>query len=146
MDISCAGKNGFKIKGKMATCLIDNGAVVLEGENSFKITDPGEYEVGGVSVIGVQDQQGKIYVIEMDGIRTALLDNPTDKLSEKQIEEIGPVDIAIIPKLNSELVTQIDPWVILCETGSESPAVGKYSITADKLPTETTTVVLERKS
>ncbi len=145
MDISTISKSGYKIKGKSASVLFENGQIILEGEKPFKITDPGEYEVGGVSVIGVQDVEGKIYIVELDGMRVGILDKITHKLTELQVEDIGPVDIAIFPVLNAEVATQVDPWVILCETGSDTPAIPKYSVTADRLPTETTTVVLERK-
>jgi hypothetical protein len=146
MDIFTVGKSGFKIKGKSAVAVVDHGEVVLEREKPFKITEPGEYEVSGISVIGVQDETGKIYVIEMDNLRIAYLENINHKLTEKQIEEIGPVDIAICPVLNSDLLTQVDSWVIICETGSDVIPVPRYSVTLDKLPTETTTVVLERKA
>jgi hypothetical protein len=145
MDISTTGKSGYKIKSKNSSVLFENGQIVLDGQPPFKISEPGEYEVGGVSVIGVQDPEGKIFVVELDGMRTAFLDKVTHKLTELQVEEIGPVDIAVLPNLVAEVATQVDSWVILCETGAETPAVPKYSVTADKLPTETTTVVLERK-
>jgi hypothetical protein len=61
------------------------------------------------------------------------------------VEEIGPVDIALLETANPELTGQIDPWIMVVEKGSDLIAVPKLSITADKLPTETQTVVLERK-
>lgn len=145
MDITTLGRAGYRLKGKNASVSVENGRVVVDRDKPFEISAPGEYEVGGVSVVGVDDPNGKIYVVELDGLRTAFLMDVTTKLSEGQVEEIGPVDIAVIPVLNPELATQVDPWVIICEKGSESPPIAKYSVTSDKLPTETQTVILDRR-
>jgi hypothetical protein len=146
MDIATLGGTGYKIKGKNAVVLVEDGKVKIDREKPFVIDSPGEYEVSDVSVIGIQDSVGSVYVIEADNLRICVLTGIGEKLNQEQVEEIGSIDIAVLPKLNLEVVKQVDPWVVLTETTSpDTTAVAKYSITSDKLPTEIQTVVLERK-
>lgn len=91
-------------------------AVVLATEARFGlhsddtklyIEGPGEYEVGEVSVKGIRatrhidteadEPLSTIYRLEIGELRIAIIGNITPKLSEDQLEEIGVVDILIIP-------------------------------------------------
>ncbi len=107
----------------------------IEGmpEESFLIKGPGEYEVKGVSIRGIQSfhdkSQGRdrglntIYVIKMEDMVLAHLgDFGEDRLSEEQIEKIGDVDVLMIPiggtytinyKEAVEVISQIEPKVII---------------------------------
>ncbi|KKU02926.1 MAG: hypothetical protein UX99_C0031G0004 [Candidatus Amesbacteria bacterium GW2011_GWB1_47_26] len=123
MDITFS-KREFKIKGK--TGVVSVGERVKVNEN-FVIDQPGEYEVGGVSVIGLV---GGGYVVEMDGLRLC---------TATKSAEAGAIDIALLPEVDAEVVKQIDPWVVVT-TGKEG--VAKYTISRDKLPTELTTIWL----
>lgn len=147
MEISTVGVSGFRLKGKNSHVQIDRGVVSIGNDKPFKIDAPGEYEVGGVSVIGINDaNDAKIYVVEMDGVRIAVLGKIEGKLTDIQIEDMGSIDILLCTAPTPETTSQIDPWVIVTETAPEGSAkVSKYLVTADKLPTETTTVILERK-
>jgi L-ascorbate metabolism protein UlaG (beta-lactamase superfamily) len=108
-----------------------NAAGLVEG-NPFMVTGPGEYEVGGVSVIGVatwhDEQNGQergmntVYVIEMDGLRVAHLGDLGHGFSQQQLEELGSIDVALVPvggyytidaKKAAEVVKQLDPWVVI---------------------------------
>ncbi len=98
----------------------------------FVIDGPGEFEVGGVSVVGIplfhDDKHGEdrgantAFVIEMDGLRVAHLGDLGHKLSESELEEIGSIDIALVPvggtytigaKQAKEVVSQIDPSYVI---------------------------------
>lgn len=71
------------------------------------ISGPGEYEVMGISMVGIpsfhDDKKGAvrgkntIYVIEADGLRIAHLGDLGHKLTEKILEQMGSVDILMIP-------------------------------------------------
>jgi L-ascorbate metabolism protein UlaG (beta-lactamase superfamily) len=74
----------------------------------LKIIDgPGEYEVSGVSVIGLptfhDDKKGElrgkntVYVIEMDDMKIVHLGDIGHKFSEEELEELGTVDVLMIP-------------------------------------------------
>jgi L-ascorbate metabolism protein UlaG (beta-lactamase superfamily) len=110
----------------------DHNKVEKVKGNPFVIDGPGEYEVGGVSVIGVatfhDDKMGAdrglntIYVIEIDGLRLVHTGDLGHKLNDEQLEDIGSVDVAMVPvggeftldaKQAGEVVRQLDPWVVI---------------------------------
>lgn len=80
----------------------------LDGSGArLSIEGPGEYEVADFSLKGVAAIRhidtsadglvATIYRIEVGDVRIGLLGNITDKLSEEQMEELGVLDILIIP-------------------------------------------------
>ncbi|OGM11501.1 hypothetical protein A2Z22_00430 [Candidatus Woesebacteria bacterium RBG_16_34_12] len=96
------------------------------------IDGPGEYEMGGVSIIGIPtyhdnkkgELRGKntVYIIEMDGLRIAHLGDLGQKFSEKKYEILGNIDILMIPvggvyTIGSseavEIVREIEPTIII---------------------------------
>jgi len=110
----------------------DHNAVNLIKGNPFIIWEPGEYEIKGVSILGYpsfhDSQKGQergentIYLIEMDGLRICHLGDLGEDLNEEKLEEIGAVDILMIPvggyytiepKRAAELVTKIEPLIVL---------------------------------
>ena len=158
MEITYFGHAAFKIKGKNSTVVVDpygekvgrfpkdveanmvlithphfdHNAVEKVGGKPFVVSGPGEYEVGGVSVIGIptwhDNQAGKergentVYVVEMDGLRLAHVGDLGHKLAEGQLEEMGSVDIAFVPvggtytidaKEAVEVIKQLDPWIVV---------------------------------
>ena len=110
----------------------DHNASNQVGGNPFIISGPGEYEVKGVSVFGINSfhdaKLGKelgfntIYVIETEGLRICHLGDLGETLSDKQLEEINGVDILMVPvggiwTLNPEqalsIVSAIEPSIVL---------------------------------
>ena len=108
-----------------------NNAEALRGE-PFIINTPGEYEVKGVMIQGIEtfhdDKNGAerganiIYRIEMDGIAIAHLGDLGHILSDEQLAELGVIDILMIPvggkytidaKTAVEIVTQIEPRIVI---------------------------------
>lgn len=84
-----------------------NNTKAIGGE-PFIIDGPGEYETKGVSINGISSfhdekkgeerGQNTIYLIEMDNIRVCHMgDFGQEKLSDRQLESIGQVDVLIIP-------------------------------------------------
>src|SRR2546427_249399 len=82
----------------------------LEGANpeAFVIQNPGEYEKQGIAVRGILSYHDKnrgkerglntIYVIKSEDVRICHLgDLGQDKLTDQQVEQIGDVDILMIP-------------------------------------------------
>jgi hypothetical protein len=92
-------------------------------EKVFVIDNPGEYEVGGVFVLGIKGEKSTIYIITMDGLRLVFLGGLSEKLTDKQIEEIDGVDVLFLPvgdkeialeaKKAAEITTQIEPKVVI---------------------------------
>ncbi len=160
MDIYWYGQSCFKIKGKTASVVIDpfdpekfglklpkelEGQVVLATHqhpdhnnanavsgNPLIIEGPGEYEISGVSVVGVRTnhdasggtERGKntLYHITMDGIDIVHVGDLGHVLAEEQTSEIDNVDILMIPvggnyTIDSEtaakVVAQLEPKIII---------------------------------
>lgn len=135
MDINWYGQSCFRIKGKNASIVIDpfdpettglklpkdmeaqvllsthshhnhNNISAISG-NPLIISGPGEYEISGVSVVGVgsyhDDSEGTergkntIYRILIDGINVVHLGDLGHVLSEEQLAQIDATDILLIP-------------------------------------------------
>ena len=98
----------------------------------FSAEMPGEYEIAGAVIHGVaarahMDKEGEhsavIYTVEADDIKVAIFGHVYPELSEDQLEQIGLVDIAIIPVGNSgytldgagalQVIKQIEPKVVI---------------------------------
>lgn len=104
----------------------------LNNENArLNIEGPGEYGIADFDISGIAakrhlDADGKastIYRIEAGEFRVALLGNIYEKLTEQQLEEIGLIDILIIPVGGNgytldatgaaNLTRQIDPKIVV---------------------------------
>ena len=101
--------------------------------NPFLIESPGEYETKGVYVKGVQgfhdDSQGKekgkvvFYIIEVENIKICHLSDIGQKeLTSEQIDQIGNIDILMIPvggvytldaKQAANIISQIEPKIVI---------------------------------
>lgn len=117
----------------------------------LNIEGPGEYEVREVSIKGIRavrhidsesdEPISTIYRIEIGEIRIAVLGNISPKLSEEQLEEIGVVDIVIIPiggngytldaTSAATIVRQIDPRVVIPVHYADTSI--KYEVPQDNL-------------
>jgi len=103
----------------------EDAKLVIEG--------PGEYGIADFDIRGVAAQRhldteadpktSTIYRIETGDIRAAVIGNIYEKLSEDQLEEIGIVDVLVIPVGGSgytldatgaaSLTRQIDPKIVI---------------------------------
>lgn len=135
MDIYYLGHSAFKLQGKNASILTDptessvtglkfpkisadivtvshtqhsdHKSVELVSDVKKVISGPGEYEIGGISVIGISsfhdDKKGALrgkntlYVIEIDGLRVVHLGDLGHTLAEKTLSQMGDIDVLIIP-------------------------------------------------
>lgn len=110
----------------------DHNAIDKIGAKPFIISGPGEYEVKGISVIGVSSYHDEnngtergmntMFVIEVDGLRVGHLGDLGHKLSQGQLEELGSIDVLLLPiggkytidaKQAAEVLRQVDPWVVI---------------------------------
>jgi L-ascorbate metabolism protein UlaG (beta-lactamase superfamily) len=150
-------------------------------ETAFAVDSPGEYEARQVLVTGVRtfrddakgEQRGKgtAFVVELDGLHTVHLGDIGHLLTEEEIGDIGPVDIACVPvggALNAtrtaELIAKLDPKLVVAmpicpddadcadavakffhEMGGDPTAQAKLSVSISTLPQETTTVLLDSR-
>ncbi|HEY0443149.1 MAG TPA: MBL fold metallo-hydrolase [Candidatus Limnocylindrales bacterium] len=168
-----------KAKGKRSR----DGKTVLPTslEDAFVLDGPGEYEVRDVLVTGVRTFRDEAngtdggkqtaFVVELDGMHTIHLGEIGHLLTQEELADVGPVDVACVPvggKLTAtkaaELIAQLDPRIVVpmpvcddeadCrealakffhEMGSEPVTQSKLSVSPSQLPSETTAVMLESR-
>ena len=119
----------------------------------LEIEGPGEYGVADFDIKGVAAQRhlddsnaellSTIYRIEVGDVRIGLLGNIYEKLSETQLEELGVIDILVLPvggngyTLDATgaagLVRQIDPKVVIPVHYADDAL--KYEVPQDTLET-----------
>lgn len=99
---------------------------------SRRITGPGEYEIGGVFITGVQtDSNGKknvekprntLYVFDYDGLNVAHLGDLRQVPTQSEVEALGTVHIALVPVgggngLNAakaaEVISLLEPNIVI---------------------------------
>lgn len=104
---------GFKLgktSGNIVTVSHDhddhNNFEIVDGE-PIVINGPGEYEIKGVAITGMptfhDDVEGKergknvVYVFDAEELRICHLGDLGHELSDKQINELGDIDVLLIP-------------------------------------------------
>ena len=127
MDIQFFGANCVALTIKQARVLIDDNLADLGGKSPAKAGDialftmvhadpkqeakimidqPGEYEVSGVSVYGIaarahideaSQKNATMYKLVIDDLRILVTGHIYPELTDKQLEQIGMIDIMIIP-------------------------------------------------
>lgn len=99
---------------------------------SHQIVNPGEYEIGGVFITGVQtDANGKkaaekprntLYVFDFDGLTVAHLGDLRQALTQSEVEALGTVNVLLVPVgggngLNAakaaEVISLIEPDIVI---------------------------------
>ncbi len=97
-----------------------------------QVKGPGEYEIGGVMIIGMptfhDGEKGKtkgkntIYLIEIDDISVCHLGDLGHVLTAEQAEELGDIDVLLVPvggvsTINAsgaaEVVRQLEPKIVV---------------------------------
>lgn len=106
--------------------LCDDTAVTREDHNLL-LTGPGEYEVGGIFIVGVPMQsRGQptvtAFVFEMEGLAVCHLGLPWQVPSAAQIENLGDIDVLLLPvggpdrigvQAVSDLASELEPKVLI---------------------------------
>src|SRR3990172_1056499 len=158
MEINWLGHSCFRIKGAHTTVITDpyspNSGYSLgkqtariitvshqHPEHSFvsgiggeprQVKGPGEYEIGGVMIIGMptfhDGEKGKtkgkntVYLIRIDDISICHLGDLGHVLTAEQAEELGDIDVLLIPvggvsTINAsraaEVVRQLEPKIVI---------------------------------
>lgn len=152
MELTYYGANCLRIVAKKAQIVVDDNLAQLGLKSVTKPTDislrtfeniprpkshfdahmPGEYEISGVVIHGVSarahmDNEDKksatIYTITADDMKVCVLGHIYPGLSEEQLEQIGTIDIAVIPVGDSgytmdgigalKVIKQIEPKVVI---------------------------------
>ncbi len=99
------------------------------GNNPFLIADPGEYEVKGVFVNGIQDQKAGegaerpvLYRIFSEGMSVAFLGQLHRKPTDMELEGLGNIDILLLPvgggdafdaEMAADVISLVEPRVVI---------------------------------
>ncbi len=158
MEITWLGHSCFRIKGRQTTVITDpyspnlgyslgkptadivtvshqhEGHSYIQGVdgNLRVVSGPGEYEIGGVLIIGIATfhddargaRRGKntVYLMEIDEVSVCHLGDLGHTLTVEQVEELGDVDVLLLPvggvsTINAptaaEVVRQLEPKVVV---------------------------------
>jgi len=108
-DHMSVGGSALNLRGEIVTISSDdpghNYVVAVKGRKRV-ITGPGEYEIGGVFITGVNIEGRKPasgegrntqYVFDYNGVTVAHLGNLLRVPSQTRIEALGEVNIALVP-------------------------------------------------
>lgn len=147
-DHTAIGYSALKLKADIVTVSHDapghNNLDAVKGV-AHTITGPGEFEIGGVFITGVQtDGVGKkaggprntLYVFDYDGITVAHLGDLRQVPSQSEVEALGTVNVALVPvgggsSLNAakaaEVVSLLEPNLVI-PMHYATPAVKKISL------------------
>ena len=131
-DSAVAGYNPLKLKAEIVTIscndLAHNNARLVKGD-PYVIDGPGEYEIGGVFIMGMQTRKvdaalprNTLYVFDFGGLTVAHLGQLNQVPSQSAIEELGTVHIALVPvgdgtSLNAskaaEVISMLEPNIVI---------------------------------
>ncbi len=134
-DHTVIGYGPLKLKADIVTVSHDapghNNTDAVKG-TSHILDGPGEFEIGGVFITGVQtDAAGKkskdvlrntLYVFDYDGITVAHLGDLKNVPSQAEVEALGTVNVALVPVgggggLNAakaaEVVSLLEPNLVI---------------------------------
>ena len=158
VEITWLGHSCFRIKGSQVSIVTDpyspdlgyslgkpvanivteshqhpshNYAEGVGGEPKL-VRGPGEYEIGGVLIIGIatfhDDEKGSvrgkntIYLMEVDGVSICHLGDLGHVLTTEQVEELGDVDVLLLPvggvstidaSMAAEVIRQLEPQAVI---------------------------------
>jgi L-ascorbate metabolism protein UlaG (beta-lactamase superfamily) len=137
-DSKVVGYDALKLRSDIVTVSHDapghSNTDAVKG-TSHIIDGPGEFEIGGVFITGVQADSGSgkkkakenaarntIYVFDYDGITVAHLGDLTETPTQTEIESLGTVNVVLVPVgggggLNAakaaEVISVIEPNLVI---------------------------------
>jgi L-ascorbate metabolism protein UlaG (beta-lactamase superfamily) len=150
--LSIIGLKDTSVKGAVELLTEDRFAV-NDSDVDLLINGPGEYGVSGFDIQGIpaqrcidNDSEGKkstIYRVEIGDARIGIIGNISNKLSDDQLEQLGVLDILIIPvggngytldAINAiNLIKMIDPKIVI-PVHYADPSLN-YEVPQDELKT-----------
>jgi len=160
MIVTYLGKDKVKIKTREANVVITSETVDIDG---FVIDSPGEYERKNIFVESPFDQP-RVYKMLVEDV-TLLYVGKTEKINNKQIEQLDGIDLLFLPcgeensmKLKDalELSATLDPGIImpilygdvevLKKEGIEGEITKSAKISKSSLPQEDNIIIILEKS
>ena len=120
MDIARIAENKYRIKVKRGVAVVNVGVdVEIQGtvnKTPFVITQPGEYEVEGISVFAYQTGETLTSVIHVEDLKVLAA---ASELSDSLIDDLDTIDVVIVntDKMNSKasvsMIGKIEPSCVV---------------------------------
>lgn len=172
MEITLLENNALKIRGKKASLVVDpkkgvgkqtaDAILLLKGEefdparvDEYRVVvkEPGEYEVGGIKLTGVGEEDSMFYNLNVDNLSMVLANTSTLSKFKEIITEPKVAILNADSEVDAEDITAIEPRVVLLygeyakeavkSLGKEdAQATKKFSQAKETLPEETQIVWL----
>lgn len=134
-DYSKVGYDPLKFKADIVTISHDkpghNHLAAVKGCEHI-ITGPGEYEIGGVFVTGIQtngfakkstdEPRNTLYLIDYNGVNVLHLGGMDRVPSQTEVEALGPINVLLVPvgggqSLNAskaaEVISMLEPNIVI---------------------------------
>jgi L-ascorbate metabolism protein UlaG (beta-lactamase superfamily) len=131
-----AGYSPLKLRGDIITIShesANHNFVSAVKEKSHVITGPGEYEIGGVFITGIQtngltkatehEPRNTLYLFDYNGVTVLHLGDITKVPSQTEVEALGPINVVLVPvgggadSLNAakaaEVVSLLEPNIVI---------------------------------
>ncbi len=134
-DHTVVGYEKLNLKGDIVTVSHDapghNFVSAVKGRSRV-LTTPGEYEIGGVFITGIQtdghskraenETRNILYVFDYEGITVAHLGNINRVPSQTEVEALGNVHVALVPvgggssltaAKAAEIISLLEPGIVV---------------------------------
>jgi L-ascorbate metabolism protein UlaG (beta-lactamase superfamily) len=166
MEMTYHGHSCVRLRGREMTVVVDppqttlpglakgaQGLVVrTEGQTDTdrlrardgeiqEVSGPGEFEIGGVSILGLAAGETTVMRVAVDDVRVVLAGRLRRQLTEDEIDSLGHVDVLVIPVGGGDalsameaakLVNAVEPSIVVparygAGDGGEYDPVGKFA-------------------
>jgi L-ascorbate metabolism protein UlaG (beta-lactamase superfamily) len=166
MELTYHGHSCVRLRGREMTVIVDppqtalpglakgtEGIIVrTEGETDperlrardgemQEVRGPGEFEIGGVSILGLAAGETTVMRVSVDDVRVVLAGRLRRQLTEEEIDSLGHVDVLVIPVGGGDalgaidaakLVNAVEPSIVVparygAGDGGEYDPVGKFA-------------------
>lgn len=171
MEIALLSKKTLKIRGKKASFVFNpqekitdyNGAFYFQNSDTASsgfndsvviIKGPGDYEIAGVKFSGISMGQETVYSLNIDGVEVLIGNAGVIEKLQHKLKEHNIVILAVEDMINASFATSLANNAVLFYGDKAGEVVkalakdavkemNKYQATADKLPTEMETILLQ---
>ncbi|MHB8483993.1 MAG: MBL fold metallo-hydrolase [Nitrospiria bacterium] len=169
MEITIAKPAALKLRGKSASLAVNPtstvvgyAGVLVVGDNpkissetdAIVFDGPGEFEVGGIKITGYRGEPGLAYNLIIDNVNILIGDAETLSKVQNKVKEADILLLETMKEIDAAFVSAYEAKIVIFygtfagsvaeELSKENVTkMSKFSITKDKLPEETQTVVLE---
>jgi L-ascorbate metabolism protein UlaG (beta-lactamase superfamily) len=134
-EVEVAGYQPLNLQADIVTCSQNvpghNNLAAVKG-SPYLIMGPGEYEIGGVFITGVQtnghahdsdqEQRNTLYLFDYNGLNILHLGVLNRVPSQAEVEALGPIHVALVPvggasSLNAsraaEVINLLEPSIVV---------------------------------